>query len=842
MSFKECIDNAEKEGQLSKEQIDELRSAYNAEYENNLKSMAPDEADAKAGRDVFNAKQREAIESKRRIVKQRLAQLRAVSQVRQYKGKTVSEGLSAIIEEDGSMKHTGPSVRSRYNGWLRVSGAKISKALIAMRRSKVLGRETKGAKAIGQDFAKEVFGEDSGNALAKELAKSWKETAEMLRLAFNRAGGSIAARTDWGMPQIHNKSAITSVPFEEWKRFIEEKLDWNKMIDERTGKKFLPSERDSILENIYGNIETDGFASVKPTAVVGRGRSLARRRQDHRFLAFKDADSWLAYQQRFGGGDAFEIMTDHIDRMSRDIALLEIMGPNPNSTAQFIKTQMRRDAEMADARLRKDGKKAKHLKKLGRHQNTFDEMFAAVTGVGMIPANEGGAALWTAFGQMLSAAQLGGASILALLGDTATTRSVRRIAGMPQTSVLKRVVGDLAASDASKEELIRSGIIFENIISANHGQKRFTGEMFGPQWSERIAHVAMNISGLSPITQAERVGFQQEMMGHVASLSNKTWDQLHFKTKRLFEPYGIDAKTWDVIRSVKQSQQESKFFKAKASFISPTDVFDVDRDAAFKYMQMMEHQVNLAVPVSTVRSRVALTGNVKPGTLKGALLQSVAQYKSFPVALYLNNMRQFAHLKEGAKFSKIGYAAQFAVEATILAGIAIQIRQVAAGRDPIPMFDDDGKPNVKFWMSAVAYSGALTIFADFIFADVNRFGGGLAETIAGPRIGFIGDMVRATLGNFNKLIEGKDTKFFADTSNFIFRNLPGVSTFYIRTPLERLINDSLRSLADPKADERAKRIMRRHEREYGNKYWWEIGEKTPSRGPDLSKALGGLVD
>ncbi len=57
----------------------------------------------------------------------------------------------------------------------------------------------------------------------------------------------------------------------------------------------------------------------------GRGKSLANARQDHRFLIFKNADSWMKYQNEFGDPNVYDTMIAHTKNMSRDIAMMEYL-------------------------------------------------------------------------------------------------------------------------------------------------------------------------------------------------------------------------------------------------------------------------------------------------------------------------------------------------------------------------------------------------------------------------------------------------------------------------------------------------------------------------------------
>ena len=103
-----------------------------------------------------------------------------------------------------------------------------------------------------KNLVKEIFDEGSTDDIsAREFAKSWKEVAEYLRKRFNAAGGMIPRRLDWGLPQQHSTVKVRKAGFEEWRNFIDDLLDLEKMIDHETG---LPFNR--------GRLEARTFKSL----------------------------------------------------------------------------------------------------------------------------------------------------------------------------------------------------------------------------------------------------------------------------------------------------------------------------------------------------------------------------------------------------------------------------------------------------------------------------------------------------------------------------------------------------------------------------------------------------
>jgi hypothetical protein len=182
------------------------------------------------------------------------------------------------------------------------------------------------------------------NDSAREMAAAVGDTLEWLREQFNAAGGAILKLKDWGLPQSHDALAVAQAGYREWRDFILPKLDWQAMLDAGTGKPFVSEEAlEPALEQAWRNISSNGLDLVEPGAFSGTGR-LANRHSDHRFFTFRSADDWIAYNERFGVGTVFDAITGHIESMSRDIAAMRVLGPNPDATVRWLGDLLRQES------------------------------------------------------------------------------------------------------------------------------------------------------------------------------------------------------------------------------------------------------------------------------------------------------------------------------------------------------------------------------------------------------------------------------------------------------------------------------------------------------------------
>lgn len=822
MSLRNCIDNAEAEGTITQEQASQARTIFDeleTEYQGR---MSPGAAQSQAGRDTFAALQKAATENKRRrgLQIQNWKQITAnLNEYRDLRGNlNYGKAAEALFDADQLSRYS--SVVQREAAVERAATRKLYDVLATFRRN-LIGQTRNKAKL--KNMVREVFGEETGDASAREMAQAWREASEYLRKRFNAAGGQISSRVDWGMPQMHKTLAVRKATFDEWRDFILPRLDPEKMLDEQTGLRMTPEKLELALREVYETIRTDGMNKVIPSA-TGQGRSLAKRRTDHRFLVFKDADSWMEYQGKFGNDNAFDTMFGHIKAMSKDIALMEILGPNPKATVNFLKQTIQKQASIAGDEAMENAARKSSAK--------LDTFYLAVTGANNSPIDSRVMATFAGLRQVLQSAQLGAAAISATT-DVNFQRMARGFVGLPQAKTITdylKLLMPLGATERGKTA-IRLGLIAEGWSSLASAQMRYVGDISGPEITRRVADFVMRASLLSPFTQAGRWAFGMEFLGTLADNVGKTFDELDAPLRKTMQRYNIEADKWDIMRSTELYDHEGATFLRAEDIEARTDIDPtLARDLATRLMEMIETETNFAVPSSSLRGRVALTGDTRPGTISGELTRSFAMYKNFGVTL-VNTHLMRGVTQEGAK-RKGRYLADLIISTTVMGALALQLKEMSKGRDPRPMDDN------AFWLAAFFQGGGLGIFGDFIYSSENRFGGGLEQTVAGPVVGFFDDLGKLTIGNLIEAAKGEDTNIARETIRFAARYTPGSSLWYTRLATERMIVDQLQLWADPKARSNMRRMETRYRRETRQRYWWRPGQTEPSRAPNLDNILG----
>ena len=866
MSYKQCLSNALNEGTINKKQFDEQSELIeNLERTYKGQGLNPTEASIEAAKRAYDTAKVAAAYKKRNNRLKIAAQQRIDFNMKTYRNAKGEEdyasGLKAIFARDDQANFA--SLETLIQQEYSIVQKYLDDFLHEFRYGPlekvrgIVGNETTKRKTLTSNFMKALFGEETTDPLAKQLAKAWSEAAELARQRFNKFGGRIAKLIDWRIPQSHDFIKIRKVVAETWIDFTLPLLNISKMIDQTTGLPFTPQSIRLALREVYETLSLNGTNKLLAKDASKR-RSATSQRLDHRFLIFKDSDSWLSYQSRFGKGDnILAISQDHLMSITRDTALMRALGPDHEAGYLYAKSIVRQKAAL-DARSELQGT---FNRKTLRFRNE-DERAEAILG-GSITGEAGVDNLYMLFKgqlnkptdnpwarglaglrQLITGAYLGSASIVALT-DFNWQRITNQFNDLPAFKSARRTLdlfreGLFSGDKTIGKVAVRSGLIAESWTTFAHQQSRFFIENNGMELTQRLADGTITLSGLSGMTQAGRWGFGMELMGFFADNANKAFNQLDKKFQRGLKRYGIGEGEWEVIRKTKLYDagiDDPKMVGQNIVFLRPDDIrarTDIPETAAedlsTKLFDFIKSETEYAVPSVSAKGRAWILGNARPGTWAGELILSAAMFKQFPITL------MYTHIARGLTQSgfpgTFRYMGDLIITGSIFGAFTMEIREITKGRQPTSIDYIKENPG-EYFLRALVTGGGLGLFGDYFVADHNRYGRTISETIPGPLVQFIADLYGLSVGNVLDLVRGREANFAGDAVKFVKRNTPGASIWYLRLIWERMIMDTVARMVDDDFDAKNSRQINNYLRNTQQEYWWQPGETSPSETPNI---------
>lgn len=761
-SFDLCIEQAFKAGKITKDVAERIKSADDPET-------------------AINSIVGDLTRQKREAAIQAIRMADAWDNVQSYKGSEYG-GLIALLTKDAAGKAGYSNVEYLGRYYEGKFHSQMAEALSRFRtRSLGFSQDEEGLRQL----TKAIYGETVEDADIMRFAKDWADVTENIRVEFNAKGGSISKNEKWLLPQNHDARAIEKMGLETWRNKIAPMLDRSQMLDD-TGKALTDEDFVAGLNYTFETITSGGLNKAKDFTVPMLGKKLSRKGSERRFLYFKDADSWLEYQKEFGKGDIFTTLTDHIEMKANDIAVMEVLGTSPESTFKALQAQIE-----------------KKKKFTGRQKFMAQAQYNVVSGKINQGELTGVADMFQSTRNVLSAGILGSA-FLSALSDVGFSGITARYNGIPSVKVFARQTALLnPANEADRVAAVKMGLIADAWLGRAHGSNRYS-DIYGNGVTAKAAEGVMRGSLLAPWTDAGRKAFGMEYASMLADNFGKSLDELDSNVRRAFESYGIDSQLWDSFRKTKPLNFKGSKFA------------DMTQEGGKKFHQMVLSETDFAVPTPDAKVRAITTGGLGRSTIEGQAWRSAMMLKSFPITIATTHFYRAAY--QATTADKLAYAGLFAVTSTVMGGLALQVKDIGAGREPRPMDDP------KFVMAAFQQGGGLGIFGDFLFSDVNRFGGGITQTLTGPTGQLLDTAVKFTLGNIREAVKGEETNILGEAIQLGKRYAPDIWQTRLFTDA---MYDQIEMMANQDAQRRFNTIAKKRQKEFNQGYWWKPGEATP---------------
>lgn len=693
-----------------------------------------------------------------------------------------------------------------------------------------------------KEFIKALHGQQTNDLSARALAEAVTDVNEYVRKKLNSYGHAIGKLEGWAMPHSHNALTIGQTGFRPWADEIDAMLDWSRMTDPKTGLEFggVPNKayRDEFLEGAFNNIVYGRNSKNPKWGMSAEGNALER----HRVFAFKDADGWIAYNNKFGSADPHSTLLQHWDQMSRHIAIARRFGPQAETAVDYL-------GQIATQKARKEGAGANvNLKAQGG--NSLAKGMLRVMEGGIGPNGKLGAQSARFFSttrKVLTSALLDRAIVISAPSDLNSATIAGEAIGMHPTGWFPTYMGLLAdaakGGGATRQDLLRAGHIAESWANPGVTSSRFQAEYPSAAWAEKLSNASMRVQGMNAHTDSAKLAFAWGMAGQMASDAGKTFDELNPLMRRAMDRTGITAADWDAFRT------GPKFVASNgAEFLSPiywqtaTTMDPIEADRLFMMFQSFsEKWTELAVPARSLITQGLMDPkayNLAPGGPLYEAVKSAGMFKSFVGAFVVNQARMYGHMPTLGH--KAGYVMTMIGSTTLVGALAYQVGDLLMGRDPQDM------TQASFWWRSMLRGGGLGPAGDILATGSTSYGSGLSGYVAGPTVGLAGDVVKLTFGNvvqaYNQAIDGDeiDVNLMSEIMDFQRRYTPMWQTPLAAggAALDRMISDQMVLLLDPGAiDDMVSKAQKRQNR-YGGGAFWMPGDVMPSRAPDLGTAFG----
>lgn len=648
----------------------------------------------------------------------------------------------------------------------------------------------------------------TGNRDAQKVARVFSRHAELSRRDLNSLGANIGKLDDWGGPHAHDAVKLASVTDEDWAASIMPRLDLARTFGDLPREEIIRILKESYLTIVTG--KSNKLTAARKGEFQGP-RNLANSLGRDRVFHFKSADDWLAYNKEFGFGNVVTGMLNHQRRAANIAAQMQMFGPNPGvmlaSLLDELQMKVKRDKSLTPQQ------KQKEISALQIEGSTIAQAIAEMEGMTHAISREHMTAARVSSGirAVQSMAKLGGA-VISSISDMVTQAANLNYQGKSllgsyhdQIVGMLDSIGRTGGNAKAREYAFLLGEGFDGLLDSI-SRSAFAEDSIPGAMSSAMT-TFFRWSGLTWWTDSMRAVGARVMSAHMGRQIGKAWDGLDDQFRFVLGQHGIGQAEWDAIRRAQ--------FKAENGnvYVTPDRIAELPDDAIAPLVKgeatpakIAREKLNLEIALrrffsdeigfgvieTDAASRRFVLRGTQAGTLPGEILRFMFQFKGWPIAFTQRVLGRAAlGQRQPGTFAQAGHIGHL-IAGTMIAGyMAMTVKDWLKGYDRRKFFNPDGTVNAKTLMASFAQGGGAGIYGDFLFGQVNRFGGGLAETVVGPGAG-------AVLDGLELLMKARDGDAkAADGLNYILQNTPFVNLAYARPIADYLALNALRESVSP---------------------------------------------
>ena len=662
------------------------------------------------------------------------------------------------------------------------------------------------------EIKQEMLGVNTGLKQAKQLADILKSFQEDLRLRLNDLGANIGKLDDWITRTVHNTDKMANAS-KRTKVVQDNKVAWREYIRERLDLKRSFSEVadiikvNQILDDIYDSLMTGDHLKHGGTNSVYGTRNVANRLNASRVLHFKDAVARHEYDIMFGEPSLKESVISVISNSAKNIALMEVLGTNPQATLEKILSLLRKKYKSTNADL---------TKKLvfKTFKNEFVEIDGSINAIG----NETLAKVGMFVRTLQATGKLGFAGISSI-SDLAQYMGTTNFQGRGLLTGLGEAMNALfKKQDKEAMEVLE---VISNSIIGNMGNKYSSSfETWGKMG--KLQNLFFKYNSLNWWISSLKSGMTVGLSRHYGMLVDTAFNSLSIRERNLLKLYGIDEGKWDLLRSIKTLDVNNKRYltaegvnelsdeaikKYAGRSLSEREIRNFKKDLEITWRNVLVDQASHGTPEPDAAIRAVMNQGLEKGTGKGETIRFIGQFKSFPITIWkkIIGRELNSYGPDDSKFSKFSGLTSILILGTMFGYISMSAKDMLRGRSP----RDPNK--LSTILEALSQGGGLGIYGDFIINEVqNEYGNNIWETVLGPTASDLNKLRDIVINLDDPAKAGKKFLQFAEN------NVPFLNLYYTKAAYDYLIGYQIKEFLDPGFFER---MRIRHEETRGQTYF-----------------------
>jgi hypothetical protein len=593
-------------------------------------------------------------------------------------------------------------------------------------------------------------------------------------------------------------------------------------------------DADKKLAEMYGGLLTGSHMEMQSYSAEPIIPNVAGQVSASKELHFKDAESWLAYNEKYGRFSPTDGWLYNMRQSANHYGLMKMFGSKPKENygevyAYALNKTLGTAAE-------EDLKKWKFA---------LDNRFGEVSGEAHRPIPN----MWSGIVNGVMAVQRWsklGLTPFAMLQDNVTISRELARQGMGfldrNGSILS---GYLQGAEGSEQrqaaELLHTGILgrLRGVTARFDVNDARAGTM------AKLDNWFFKITGITAMTENKRADAERMMANWMGRQREKDWGGLGPEEQRTLTAFGIGDKEWALLKkaewnrigedeiyltpdvakklsdadvqaylsermTIGERAQAQAPVTAEAKAAVSAETLDRAReDLALKLWSYYSERGQYAVLEVGPKERAILYQGTQAGSPLNLALRLMLQFKQFPTATVTKAWgAEIYGGKQG--LDRVAGLAELIVGSTLFGMMANYLNQTIKGQDPNAQWRNHPAQAV---IAGFLRGGAGSIYGDFLLGEWSRHGQQALETLAGPTLGQV-NQVFEIWADLTHMKKGAATASLA--ARMARNNAPYGNMIYTKSAIDYLIYYRFMEWLNPGYLERMERTMKEKS---GTEFW-----------------------
>ena len=392
---------------------------------------------------------------------------------------------------------------------------------------------------------------------------------------------------------------------------------------------------DKHLSRTFDNI-TNGHSEIFTKSSVMNDLNAIKQRQ-RMFFVWKDTESWLRYNKKYGTGDYYSAVDAHIRASANKIGAAEMFGDNPRS--MFMNLMDKQKEVTPD---------------LSRFKvRTIETNFKHITGIDHAAVDPNLAAFGSNIRTLTGMARLGNIGVLSM-GDVTKGASHLSKFGFgfwsPLMNNIKNIFNNPAFNNDERKYIAK---VFKLNVDSHLGYMgKFVDATTIGDATSKFTNAFYRANLMHGLDKGNKISVMHMMAKGLGDNSSKSHSLLHDSLKKQLSKYGITPKEWDVLRKKNTDNLfttdnvDSLTNEEIESFREPGDkssLAELKNKLYRKVYTLFDVASTNAIGAPDTYMKAFLLGDTRSGTKAGELLRALMQFKAFPLQhidrMYINNLK-----------------------------------------------------------------------------------------------------------------------------------------------------------------------------------------------------------